>query len=184
MRKLLVILCVTALLLTSCGPSLEERYPRKYESFVTAASLEFGVPEDIIYAVIKCESDFRPDAVSPVGACGLMQLMPVTYEWLLTYKMKEEYIAENIFDPESNIRTGTCMLKYLYGIFSNWETVFAAYNAGQGTVGGWLADERYSDDGVTLKEIPYGETKQFVNRIKTARGYYIQLYYTEESKNG
>ncbi len=184
MRKLFIVLCVAVLLLTSCGPSLEETYPRVYEEFVTAASLEFGVPEDIIYAVIKCESDFRPDVKSSVGACGLMQLMPATYEWLQTYKMKEECDASKIFDPESNIRTGACMLKYLYGIFENWETVFAAYNAGQGTVGGWLADERYSNDGVTLKEIPYKETKQYVNRVKTARTYYIELYYTEESKNG
>lgn len=183
MRKIIIILCF-ALLLASCGPSLTEQYPRKYEDFVTAASLEFGVPEDIIYAVIKCESDFRPDVKSSVGACGLMQLMHPTYEWLQTYKMGEECDPSKIFDPESNIRTGTCMLKYLYGIFNNWETVFAAYNAGQGTVGGWLADERYSDDGVTLKEIPYKETKQYVNRIRTARRYYIELYYMEESTNG
>lgn len=180
MNRLFAFVLLFALFLTSCTADLEAMYPRLYSETVCAASAEFSVPEYIIYAVIKCESDFSADAVSGAGAQGLMQLMPSTYEWLNLYKMDGVCDLSLITDTESNIRTGTCMLGYLYGIFGNWETVFAAYNAGQGRVSGWLADTRYSLDGVTLFDIPYAETKQYVNRVCTARDNYIKLYYSEE----
>lgn len=181
MKRLLPVILVFCVMLTSCNAYYRSKYPREYSETVAEYASEYGVPEEIIYAVIKCESDFNPDAVSSAGACGLMQIMPKTYEWL-TRLMGTEYDPDTIFDPDSNIRSGVYMLSYLYRLFGCWETVYAAYNAGQGTVGGWLADTRYSADGVTLSDIPYPETERYVDRVADAREHYSELYYNDEDE--
>lgn len=155
-------------------------YPRSYSALVTKYSDEYGVPKDVIYAVIKVESGFSPSAESPKGAIGLMQLMPSTYEWLCG-KVGVEYDEEKITDPETNIKCGTYYLSYLYNEFAVWETVYAAYNAGQGTVREWLATEEYSKDG-HLTKIPYAETSRYVEKVSEAREVYLELLGAEESR--
>ena len=149
-------------------------YPRKFSEQVTAASDEFQVPEDVIYAVILTESGFRQDAVSHAGAKGLMQLMPDTYTWI-AWRLGEEAPREDICDPERNIRYGTYLLSYLYGEFGQWETVYAAYNAGETRVKKWLADSSVSEDGV-LVAIPIRETDDYVKKVAKARRRYIRLW--------
>ena len=67
-----------------------------------------------------------------------------------------------IYDPETNIKYGACMLARLFDYYGNWDTAFAAYNAGMGTVNGWLGDSRYSDGDGRLTNIPYDETRRYV----------------------
>ena len=59
-------------------------YPRKYGSIVKKEAKEYDLPQSLVYAVIKAESDFDPEAESPVGALGLMQMMPETFDWIQT----------------------------------------------------------------------------------------------------
>ena len=150
-----------------------KNYPRAYSEYVTEYAEKYGVPESVIYATIKVESDFKYDAESYKSARGLMQLMPGTFEWLCE---KEGIDPESVSidDPEINIRIGTRYLSYLYGEFEIWETVYAAYNAGHGTVRNWLADEKYSKDG-HLTEIPYSETSSYVKKVSEARKIYEKL---------
>ena len=138
------------------------------------------MPETIIYAVIKAESNFDRTAVSSAEppALGLMQLQEETYEWVASYLLKETPSAFDIYDPETNIRNGTRYLAYLYGRFGNWDTVFAAYNAGPGNVSKWLEDSEYSDDGETLKYIPFKETRGYVEKVNRFRETYERLYYS------
>lgn len=153
----------------------KQMYPLKYEEYVAKYAAEFDVPQEIVFAVIFAESSFRENAVSRVGATGLMQLMPDTYTWLA--KMKgEAYEEGGLTNPETNIKYGVYYLSYLYKRFGNWDTALAAYNAGHGRVSGWLSDTRYSDDGVTLKAIPYPETEQFVKKINKVKLIYVDLY--------
>ena len=156
-----------------------QTYPKKYAEFVEKYSDEYGVPETIIYAVIKAESNFDRTAVSSAEppALGLMQLQEETYEWVASYLLKETPSAFDIYDPETNIRNGTRYLAYLYGRFGNWDTVFAAYNAGPGNVSKWLEDSEYSDDGETLKYIPFKETRGYVEKVNRFRETYERLYY-------
>ena len=87
--------------------------------------------------------------------------------------------AEDITDPHINITYGVYylyQLKNTYG-FDDKYTCAAAYNAGPGAVGGWLKDDYYSEDGVTLKDIPFGETKEYVEKIKKAEEMYQTLYF-------
>ncbi len=145
---------------------------KRRESAVLAlvgnAAAEFDVPVAMILAVIRAESDFYPDATSPVGARGLMQLMPDTFSWLCE-ELREPHAASEITDPETSIRFGTYYLYYLYEKFGSWRVALAAYNAGEGRVTEWLADPALSSGG-TLRRIPYPETAAYV---KKALGFYV-----------
>lgn len=152
------------------------RYPVKYSQIVEKCADEYDVPCEMIYAVIHTESAFTPDAVSHVGAKGLMQIIDETNEWI-AFATGEEVMAERIFEPEFNIRRGTWLLSYLYKKFGAWEESLAAYNAGIGRVQGWLSDPKYSTDGVTLDHIPFSETREYVKRVITASEKYRELYF-------
>ena len=151
-------------------------YPREYAEYVTVYAEKYGVPEELVYAVIRTESDFDSGAVSPVGAVGLMQLMPSTFEWLTDDMLFEHLENGMLYDPETNIRYGTYCLSYLYDRYGNWETAIAAYNGGLGIVDKWLEDDKYADGEGGLKRIPFKETRQFVTRVTDAWEMYEKLY--------
>ena len=155
-------------------------YKQGYSDYVTAYSAKFGVPEYIVYAVIKIESDFDPNATSKVGAAGLMQLTEETFNDITgQYMLNENLSYSQVYDPETNIRYGTYYLSWLYKHFGNWGVAFAAYNGGIGNVKNWLNDKNYSDNGETLKNYPsnFSETKNYVRLVNKAKEKYIKLYY-------
>jgi soluble lytic murein transglycosylase len=86
-----------------------------------------------------------------------------------------EYNIERILEPRINIEFGCWYLYWLHGQFDEQDTIFAAYNAGNGRVSGWLRDERYSTDGRTLHHIPFNETRTYVQRVNTAMPIYKVL---------
>lgn len=148
---------------------LFETQPYKYYDHVTTYAEEYGVPEELLYGVIKVESNFDKDARSRVGAMGLMQMMPRTFEWLTSKEHLGEHLpVASLYTPKVSIRYGAYYLNYLYERFGDWNTVLAAYNGGEGNVSKWLKDEAYSDDGVTLKDIPFAETKAYVEKVNAA----------------
>ena len=152
-------------------------YPQKYTQQVEDSSREFGVDADLIYAVIRTESGFREEVVSHAGAVGLMQLMPETFDWLQE-KLEGEviYPADRLKDADVNIRYGAYLLACLLERYGDPDTACAAYNAGMANVDDWLADSRYSDDGRTLKSIPYQETADYVERVRDALEWYRKIY--------
>ncbi len=152
------------------------RYPIKYSEIVESYADEYGVPSEIVYAVIRTESSFHENAVSHVGAKGLMQIIDDTNEWI-AFVMGEEVMAERIFEPALNIKRGTWLLSYLYKEFGAWREAFAAYNAGIGRVHGWLDDPDISADGVTLDRIPYDETREYVRIVSESAEKYRKLYF-------
>ncbi len=172
---LLLITSITAGYLTDSLLEKNEgkEYPLLYSEFVEKYSNMYGVPREIIYAIIKTESDFNPNAVSSIGAIGLMQLMPATFEWVCD-KEDIEYSAENIKDPEINIRCGVYYLAYCYSEFEIWETAYAAYNAGCNRVKQWVLDEEMSENG-HLTKIPYKETDGYVKKVSAARIKYAKI---------
>lgn len=156
----------------------KKSYPDNYDDIITRYSEEYGVPEYIIYATIKVESDFEHDAISSAGAMGLMQMMPSTFEWLTGEEHLDEGLSKRkLEDPEVSIRYGTYYLAYLHRKFNyNWDCAFAAYNGGEGNVAKWLADDRYSDGEGNLTDIPFKETKNYVKKINSAIDTYKKLY--------
>lgn len=155
-------------------------YPMQYSEYVEKYSEMYDVPKDIVYAVIKTESDFDPYAKSSKGAQGLMQLMPDTYEWICG-KAEIPYNAENITDPEINIRCGVYYLSFCRDEFIIWETVYAAYNAGHGKVREWISDEEISKNGRIINA-PYPETEAYVKKVSNAREIYLKLLEVEKSE--
>ena len=152
-------------------------YQQSYTDEVEASAEEFNVDENLTYAVIRTESGFREDVVSRAGAVGLMQLMPETFAWLQEKLDGEvKYTAEDLKDPAVNIRYGTYYLSYLTGLYGDVETALAAYNAGTTNVDRWLSDSEYSDDGKTLKSIPYSETAKYVKKVTDAWEKYRNIY--------
>ena len=178
---LILILVVVAIGLGFLGDHLitlieKQIYPRDYSAYVEAASEAYSVPEPIIYALIKCESDFNPSAVSSAGAVGLCQIMPDTFLWLTDQVLFEHFEAGMLYDPETNIRYGTYYLSRLYDRYGRWDLALAAYNGGPGNVDKWLEDDSYADGEGGLRRIPFKETRQFVKKVTDAWDMYERLY--------
>ena len=128
---------------------------RQWDDVIVEHAKLNGVRSDLVRAVVQVESAFNPQAVSPKGAMGLMQLMPAT---------AKEYGVVNPFNPIENIRAGVAYLRKLLDRFSNNEQLaLAAYNAGPGAV------DKY-DQTVP----PYKETQNYVARIDQMAGRPVQ----------
>ena len=139
-----------------------DRLPLEYRETVERWSDEYGVPPEIVFAVVKNESGFDTGAHSRVGAVGLMQLMPSTAEEIA---QKLKFPQYDLQDPETNIRFGTHYLAYLYRYTGGkWKNAVAAYNCGIGRVLGWLSDPAYSSEG-ELTVIPIDETRLYVEYV-------------------
>ncbi|MEK4128788.1 lytic transglycosylase domain-containing protein [Solibacillus sp. FSL W8-0474] len=117
----------------------------KYQAEIAAAAKKYNIPEKLITAVMKQESNFNPSAISGAGASGLMQLMPATANFLG---------VKDRFDPEQNIMGGAKYLRQMLNQFdNNIETALAAYNAGPGNV------KKYG--GIP----PFQETQNYVKKV-------------------
>ena len=151
-------------------------YPRDYAEYVEVYAEAYGVPETVVYAVIRTESDFDSGAVSSVGAVGLMQMMPETFTWLTDEILFDHLDEGMLYDPETNIKYGTYYLSRLYDRYGDWDVTFAAYNGGSGNVDEWLADSEYADGEGGLKDIPFRETRSYVKKVNKALKKYERLY--------
>ena len=154
---------------------LKTLYPHKYADIVEKYSAQYNVDEDLVYAVIRTESSFRTDASSNVGAAGLMQIMPETFEWLCM-RMGVTADFTELYEPDTAIRFGTYLLHLLIEEFGDTRTALAAYHAGRGQVTQWLRDDAYSHDGSTLETIPFRDTAHYVRKVDRAMEMYQKLY--------
>ncbi|MGB9867633.1 MAG: lytic transglycosylase domain-containing protein [Bacillota bacterium] len=127
----------------------------------------------LIAALIRVESSFKPDAVSQVGACGLMQLMPETAKYVAQANGLE-FLPEKLFEPKYNVELGCMYMKELILRYrSDERSALAAYNAGPQVVDRWLAGRKaYLDTG----EIEFSETREFVRKVQIYRRLYALVY--------
>ncbi len=156
-----------------------ETHPQKYSECVMQYSKEYGLDSFLVYAFIKTESGFDEKAESYLGARGLMQIMPETFEWI-RYRLDEENDPEISFDSmyeaRTNIRYGCYLLKYLSDEFGGGLTeIAAAYHAGDGSVSAWLENSEYAQNGKLIK-IPKSDTAHYVDKISNAYEVYCKLY--------
>ena len=174
---LLWILPLIALIFYAIWGLVEKKlYPIVYEDIVMEMAEEYNLEPSLVFAVIRTESKFDKNAVSSAQAKGLMQITDDTFLWAQKRANQEELDSENLFIPRTNIQYGCYIITLLSQQFSDNETVLAAYNAGQGNVSQWLQDPAYSEDGVTLKHIPYEETEDYVRRVINTQKKYQKLY--------
>lgn len=150
-------------------------YPRPYEDIVRREAKERGVPEALVYAIIRQESAFRPSAVSSAKAVGLMQIIPATAR-RIGEEIGEEYRPELMSVPAINIRFGVYYLGKLLRMFQGRaDLAAAAYNAGPRAVARWLASLHDLPTDLFVASIPYEETRNYVYRVMSNYARYAYL---------
>ncbi|MDF3856164.1 MULTISPECIES: lytic transglycosylase domain-containing protein [Paracoccus] len=127
-----------------------------FEAHVAEASLRFGIPPDWIRAVRHVESGGNPQAVSPKGAMGLMQIMPETWTALRV----RHALGSDPFEPRDNILAGAAYLREMHDRYGSIASMLAAYNAGPG---------RYDEHLVSGRALP-AETRAYVATLAPLLG--------------
>lgn len=156
---------------------IKQAYPRKYADIIETQAEKYNIDPAFLYGVIRTESNFDPDAQSSAGAVGLMQIMPATFDWLQTHKGTQPKLdASALYDPQTNVEYGAYFLSILEQEYNDETVILSAYNAGMGNVDQWLSEKEHSADGVTLHDIPYGETEQYVKNVLESQAMYHRLY--------
>ena len=152
-------------------------YPLEYMDYIENYSKEYEVDSILIAAIINVESKYKKDAISSKDARGLMQIGPTTGEWASEELRIENYNPNMLFIPEINIRIGSWYLSKLENEFGdNLDLILAAYNAGSGNVQKWRLDPSYSKDGITLENIPFKETADYLVKVKFNLKIYNLIY--------
>jgi soluble lytic murein transglycosylase len=140
-------------------------YPRPYDAEVANAAQISGLSRDVIYGVIRQESLYRSDAVSSADARGLMQLLPETARRTANQWKQPSPSGTALFEPSVNVVLGAAHLKDLLERFGGQlPLALAGYNAGPGAVQRWLPS-RAMDPDIWIENIPYNETRTYVQRI-------------------
>ena len=153
-------------------------YKLEYTEYVKKYANEYNVDEYLIYAIIKAESNFEPNAESHRGAKGLMQLMYSTAEDI-SKRIGIELNEDNILEPDININLGTKYISMLIQKYNNINLALAAYNAGSGNVDGWIEKGTLKSDGSDIENVPFTETNNYVRKILRDYEIYKNIY--EES---
>lgn len=159
-------------------------YPIEYNEYIKKYSDEFDLDPWLVLSVIWVESKFDTHALSSKDARGLMQITPQTGKWAFEKLKLNGYEDDLLYDPETNIRIGCWYLNNLRTEFNgDISLVIAAYNGGSGNVSKWLKDSKYSEDGETLNEIPFPETKNYVDRVFNTYDKYKEIYEKDNKLN-
>lgn len=154
-------------------------YPKTYKEIVSVYSEKYNVEENLVFALIKAESNFNSEAVSHRDAIGVMQIMEETAKDVAnknSIKIENENIKQELLKIDNNINIGTKYLSTLLEKYKNKEIAVAAYNAGIGTVDGWIQKEIIKSDGSDIENIPYKETNNYVRKILRNYKLYEELY--------
>ncbi len=152
----------------------EFTYPRAYNSLVMNYSERFAVPNELIWGIMRAESRYRIDARSPVGAVGLMQLMPYTAQ-KVAILLDLKYT--NLFDPKTNIQIGVRYLKRLYNKWGGQVPLVAAsYNAGPHRVTRWIKSFGHLTMDEFIEHIPFWETRNYTKKVISNYFMYFRLY--------
>lgn len=164
-----LILCITFIVVIGSIYYYKEIYLYKtdYIEYVENAARKYNVDIYMIFAIIKVESAFDIQAISPVGAIGLMQIMPKTADYIYN----EDIDKDKLFNAEFNIDTGVRYISYLKEKFDEIRWLLIAYNAGETIAIKW------QKQGLDEKTIPYKETRDYVNKVLQAIQRYKELYY-------
>jgi soluble lytic murein transglycosylase len=148
----------------------EVTLPLRHEDIIRQQAREKNVPADLIAAVIYAESRFR-DQESNAGARGLMQVTPATAEFIERDSGGSTFKADDLSNPDINIRYGTYYLRHLLGKFDgNMVAALAAYNAGETNVAAWGGGD------LNVNDIQFPETRDYVEDVLDKRDEYAQHY--------
>lgn len=152
-------------------------YPLSFQDEVKQSSQLYNIDPYLVFAIIQIESNFKYQRVSDKGASGLMQIMPDTAQWVAEQAKYPPAMLGSLEEPSVNIAIGAWYISYLERKFyNNHYAVIAAYNAGPGNVERWLKENRWDGTYQNLGDIPFGETRHYVQRVLYFYGKYKEIY--------
>ncbi|NJO41422.1 MAG: transglycosylase SLT domain-containing protein [Cyanobacteria bacterium CRU_2_1] len=155
-------------------------YPFPFSQSIEQWAQQRQLNPMLVMALIRQESRFEPEIRSVAGAVGLMQVMPDTADWVASQIKLKQYNLEN---PNDNINLGTWYLDFTHREYSNHSLLaVASYNAGPGSVADWIARFGTRDPDVFVEQIPFGETKGYVESVFENYWNYLRLYNPEISQ--
>lgn len=155
----------------------EYAFPRAYPQIVDRYAKEFDVNRELVWSIMKAESQYRMEAISPVGALGLMQVMPYTGNRIAEILGDKQFSPKYLLEPEQAIKIGTKYLQRLNKKFNQaLPLVAASYNAGPHRVKNWLQLFGHLETDEFIEHIPFLETRNYVKKVITNSYIYSQLY--------
>lgn len=154
-------------------------YPLDYAQAIRREAANNHLQPDLVAAVIKQESGFKPGARSSEGAVGLMQLMPKTAQWIHTQPGSPAAAPDRLGEPVVNIAYGTWYLHYLIDKYGDERVAIAAYNGGETNAAHWSKQASRAGRRLSVAEIPFPETREFVKQVSAKRAIYRRAYATE-----
>lgn len=153
-------------------------YPFPYQNTIKSWAQERSLNPVLVTALIRQESRFEPRIKSVAGATGLMQVMPSTADWIAQQIGGSE--GYSMSEPEDNVKFGTWYLDYTHREYdSNSLFAVASYNAGPGNVANWIKRFGFRDPDVFVEQIPFPETKGYVEAVFENYWNYLRLYNPE-----
>jgi len=171
-------LSVQATITAKMWNSLKERFPIAWQTYFQRYGQGKAIQTTFAMAIARQESAWNPKIQSPVGATGLMQVMPGTANHTVKmYEISDYTNSSQLLDPEMNIQIGMQYLDYVYRQFDNNRILAAgAYNAGPGRINRWLSSSQGRLDPVAFIEtIPFSETRNYVKNVLSYDAYYRYL---------
>lgn len=163
-------------------------YPMKYKQEIALQAEQHNISPYLIAAIIRVESNYKPDRISAKNATGLMQIMPSTAEWIAEMTQIDTNIQ--LLEPSVNIQLGSW---YLYAIKKELSPylkhksdqdrisiIASSYNAGPAKVKSWINNEVWTGTADEIKNIPFGETRHYVQRVLYYYKKYKQFYVSIE----
>jgi len=152
-------------------------YPQPHRTVVFNAAEQYDVDPYLIFSIIRAESGFQTAARSPVGARGLMQIMPETADWIAKQMGIKQFEITDLHDPQINIEMGCWYLASLNKEFAGrLPMMIAAYNAGSGRVREWALSGKWDGSDQHLDDIPFPETRQYVKNVLQNYEAYQAIY--------
>lgn len=152
-------------------------YPIYYKEIIFTYAQKYDVDPYLITAIIRVESKFDKNATSRQGAKGLMQIMPATGKWIAGEMGMDNFDPDILHDPSTNIKFGSWYLAHLKEVFADDLTiVIAAYNGGQGNVNRWIKLEKWDGKHKNSDQIPFPETRDYVEKVMKTYERYQLLY--------
>ncbi|BCR21697.1 lytic transglycosylase domain-containing protein [Borrelia sp. HM] len=148
-------------------------YPYLYSNLVNYWSNRRGLESSLVFALIKAESSFKRDAISKVGAIGLMQIMPLTS---VDVSKEIKYYDYDLKHPQDNIIIGTYYLSKRIGMVGDVYKALASYNGGIGNVRKWEKDYGHLPKELFVEAIPFGQTRNYIKKILVYAVLYDSLY--------
>lgn len=153
-------------------------YPQGYWDAIVSYSRKYGQDPYFIASIIRQESQFSTEALSPAGARGVMQVMPATGEWIAKNIRLQAFDRAMLFESETAINLGTWYVSHLMKRFKGDPLlVAAAYNAGPDAVSGWVSRNGHMiDRDEFVESIPFAETRGYVKKILRNYAEYRRIY--------